>query len=53
MHKVRVNEGKTDEVNEWLAFLNEHMEVVLVTLEGQKMYKETIFREFINEHEYL
>lgn len=52
MHKVRVNEGKTDKVNEWLA-LNEHMKVVLVTLEGQKMYIETIFREFINEHEYL
>lgn len=29
------------------------MEEVLVTLEGEKMYIETIFREFINEHEYL
>jgi len=48
-----VKEGKTSKVNEWLAFLNEHMEEVLVTLEGEKMYIETIFREFINEHEYL
>lgn len=48
-----MKEGKTSKVNEWLAFLNEHMEEVLVTLEGEKMYIETIFREFINEHEYL
>lgn len=40
--RFRVNEGKTDKVNEWLAFLNEHMEEVLVTLEGEKMYIETI-----------
>lgn len=51
--RFRVKEGKTEKVNEWLAFLNDHMEEVLVTLEGEKMYIETIFREFINEHEYL
>lgn len=51
--RFRVKEGKTDKVNEWLAFLNEHMEEVLVTLEGEIMYIETIFREFINGHEYL
>lgn len=51
--RFRVKEGKTERVNEWLAFLNEHMEEVLVTLEGEKMYIETIFREFINDHEYL
>ena len=33
-----------------VSFLNEHTEEVLVTLEGEKMYLETFFREFINGH---
>lgn len=40
-------------VDEWLAFLNDNMKDVLVTLEGEKMYVETIFREVLNGHEYL
>jgi len=48
-----VKPGKTEKVNEWLAFLNENMEDVLVTLEGEKMYVETIFREVLNGEEYL
>jgi len=48
-----VKQGKTEIVNEWLGFLNEHMEDVLVTLEGEKMYVETIFREVLNGKEYL
>ncbi|WP_419961085.1 DUF6176 family protein [Psychrobacillus sp. BM2] len=51
--RYRVKQGKTEKVNEWLAFLNEHMEDVLVTLEGEKMYIETIFREVLNGEEYL
>ncbi|MFJ7973758.1 DUF6176 family protein [Psychrobacillus sp. NPDC096389] len=51
--RFRVKRGKTEKVNEWLAFLNDHMEDVLVTLEGEKMYVETIFREFLNNEEYL
>lgn len=51
--RFQVKQGKTEKVNEWLAFLNEYMEEVLVTLEGEKMYVETIFREFINNEEYL
>lgn len=51
--RYRVKHGKTKKVNEWLAFLNEHMEDVLVTLEGEKMYIETIFREELNGEEYL
>jgi len=48
-----VKKGKTEKVNEWLAFLNEHKEDVLVTLEGEKMYIETIFREVLSGEEYL
>jgi len=46
--RFRVKQGKTEKVDEWIAFLE-----VLVTLEGEKMFVETIFREFLNDEEYL
>lgn len=51
--RFKVKEGKTEKVDEWLKFLNENMKDVLVTLEGEKMYVETIFRETLNGTEYL
>lgn len=51
--RFRVKPGKSSIVEEWLNFLNEHMEDVLVTLEGEKMYVETIFREILNGEEFL
>lgn len=51
--RFKVKEGKSTRVDEWLAFLNDHMDDVLVTLEGEKMYVETIFREHLHGHEYL
>ena len=51
--RFRVKEGKSARVDEWLAFLNNHMEDVLVTLAGEKMQVETIFREVLNGEEYL
>lgn len=51
--RFKVKEGKTEKVDEWLKFLNENMKDVLVTLEGEKMYVETIFRETLNDTEYL
>ena len=51
--RYRVKQGKSAKVDEWLRFLNEHIEDVLVTLEGEKMYVETIFREVLNGAEYL
>lgn len=51
--RFRVKQGKSARVDEWLRFLNEHMDDVLVTLEGEKMYVETIFREVLNGDEYL
>jgi hypothetical protein len=44
---------KSEQVNEWLKFLNENMKHVLITLEGEKMYVETIFREHLNGEEFL
>lgn len=51
--RFQVKEGKSSVVDEWMRFLNEHMEDVLVTLEGEKMYVETIFREQLDGKEYL
>jgi hypothetical protein len=51
--RFKVKEGKSDLVDEWLKFLNDNMKDVLVTLEGEKMYVETIFRENLDGNEYL
>lgn len=51
--RFKVKQGKTETVDEWLHFLKDNMTEVLVTLDGEKMYVETIFREFLNGEEYL
>ncbi|MCM3740460.1 DUF6176 family protein [Oceanobacillus luteolus] len=51
--RFKVKEGKSARVDAWLKFLNDNMEDVLVTLDGEKMYVETIFRELINGEEFL
>ena len=51
--RFKVREGKSTVVDEWMRFLNDHMEDVLLTLEEEKMYVETIFREELNGAEYL
>lgn len=51
--RYKVKPGKSAKVDEWLQFLNNNMSDVLVTLEGEKMYIETIFREVLNGDEYL
>ena len=53
LSKFRVKTGKSEKVDEWLQFLNDNMEDVLLTLEGEKMYIETIFREKTEDAEYL
>ncbi|WP_020006367.1 DUF6176 family protein [Salinicoccus albus] len=51
--KFRVKEGKSERVDEWITYMQEHMDDVLMTLEGEKMFVETIFREQVGKHEYL
>lgn len=51
--RFKVKDGKSAQVDEWIAFLNEHMDDVLLTLVDEKMYVETIFRETLNGEEYL
>lgn len=53
LSKFRIKQGKEARVNEWMNFLNEHMEKVLLTLEDEKMYVEAIFREKVGPFEYL
>ena len=53
LSKFRVKEGKSSIVDEWMAFLNDNMNDVLLTLDGEKMYVETIFREKADGAEYL
>lgn len=51
--RFRVKPGMSGMVDEWMAFLNDNMEETLLTLEGEKMYVETIFRELLDGVEYL
>ena len=51
--RFRVKPGMSHKVDEWLKFLNDNMEGVLLTLEREKMYVETIFREKCDDEEYL
>jgi hypothetical protein len=53
LSKFRVKQGKSSKVDEWMQFLNDHMEEVLLTLKDEKMYVETIFREKDGDKEYL
>ena len=53
LSRFRVKEGKSSVVDEWMNFLNENMEEVLLTLDGEKMYVETIFRERDGDTEQL
>ena len=41
--RFKVKRGKSKQVDEWMNFLNEHMDEVLLTLVDEKMYVETIF----------
>lgn len=51
--RFKVKDGMSDVVDEWLQFLNENMHETLLTLEKEKMYVETIFREVLNGDEFL
>ena len=53
LSRFKVKNGKSTKVDEWLNFLNDHMNDTLLTLEDEKMYVETIFREVFNGEEYL
>lgn len=51
--KFKVKEGKSEVVDEWIEYMRDNMDDVLLNLEGEKMYVETIFREVFMDVEYL
>lgn len=51
--RFRVLPNKSALVDEWMAYLNANLPAVLLTLEREKMYVETIFRETLNGEEFL
>ncbi|MCI3028990.1 DUF6176 family protein [Desemzia sp. C1] len=53
LERFRVKKGKEAVAQEWMNFLNDHLEEVLQTLPGEKMYVESIFEEVVDETMYL
>lgn len=53
LSRFRVKDGMSQVVDEWMKFLNDNMEDTLLTLEGEKMYVESIHRETLDGREYL
>ncbi|EJS78111.1 hypothetical protein ICY_00649 [Bacillus cereus BAG2X1-3] len=51
--RFKVKPGKRHRVDEWMKLLNDNMKEVLLTLNDEKMYVETIFREIRDGEEYL
>ena len=49
LSRFRVRKGKSEVVDKWMNFLNENMEEVLLTLDGEKMYvgrRENVCRNY-------
>lgn len=51
--KFKVKKGKSEVVDKWIEYMRDNMDDVLLNLEGEKMYVETIFREVFMDVEYL
>lgn len=51
--RFKVKKGKTKRVDEWMKMLRNNLPAVLKTLDDEKMYVESIFREFTDGVEYL
>lgn len=53
LSRFRVLPGQMPLVEEWLDFLNENMDAVIKTLDGENMLVETIFSEHLDGADYL
>ncbi len=53
LSRFRVIKGKEAVAYEWMTFLKDNLEAVIQTLEGERMYVETIFEEQDEEYMYL
>jgi hypothetical protein len=53
LSRFRVKKDKSFQVDEWMKMLNDNMSEVIQTLDREQMKLEVIFREMINDEEYL
>ena len=53
LSRFRIKKDKSDRVDDWMKMLNDNMEEVIQTLDREQMKIEVIFREMINDEEYL
>ncbi|PQZ96012.1 hypothetical protein CQ018_01625 [Arthrobacter sp. MYb227] len=53
LSRFRVRPGAMSKVGQWLEFLNQNMDAVLQTLDGENMLVETIFHEHLDGVDYL
>lgn len=53
LSRFKVKQGKSDRVDKWLEMLNENMEDIVQSLDREQMKLEVIFREIIDDQEYL
>ena len=51
--RFKVKKGKSKRVDDWMKMLKRNMPAVKRSLKDEKMYVETIFREFNGNDEYL
>lgn len=51
--KFRIKQDKSELVDEWMDFLNENLQDALISLDGEKMFVETIMRDTVGDREYL
>lgn len=53
LSRFRVKPDCAEMVEEWITFLNDNMREVLTTLEGERIYVESIFSERIEGVDYM
>lgn len=53
LSRFRVLPGRMDAVDEWMQFLTENIDAVIRTLEGERMFVESIFSEHHDGADYL
>ncbi|ALS77321.1 hypothetical protein AUO94_01080 [Planococcus kocurii] len=53
LSRFKVKQGKEVAVEQWMGFLEKQMDNVLLTLEDEKMFVETIFSETLDGNTYL
>lgn len=53
LSRFRVRPGCGPLVEEWLAFLSDNLDAVLETLDGERMFVESIFSEHLDGVDYL